>query len=168
MRLFTFTTAIALATTLALILHSKLSALTIYLTTPAWHAKPLGWTLVRLAASAATAFFLARTIALLVVVAMPARRHRKRRSGASKAIVFVYSGVTLFVDPATAPAHVGSSRCAVCLGEDGCDVVLACKHVFHWDCVRPWLDAKNACPLCRAAQKRLGIDAEGRVVGGLH
>lgn len=27
--------------------------------------------------------------------------------------------------------------------------MLPCKHVFHGECVMPWLDAKKACPICR-------------------
>lgn len=42
--------------------------------------------------------------------------------------------------------------CSVC-GDDfeACSVVsyLHCSHVFHWDCIHPWLKARNTCPVCR-------------------
>jgi len=43
--------------------------------------------------------------------------------------------------------------CTICLGQRT-DAVLQCGHVYHWECVSAWLDAKNTCPICRARQKR--------------
>ncbi|GJN08835.1 hypothetical protein PR202_ga26792 [Eleusine coracana subsp. coracana] len=47
-----------------------------------------------------------------------------------------------------------SLECAVCLAEfddrDELRVLPACCHVFHPDCIDPWLAAAVTCPLCRA------------------
>ncbi|KAF3599592.1 hypothetical protein F2Q69_00037831 [Brassica cretica] len=44
------------------------------------------------------------------------------------------------------------NQCAVCMDEfeDGRDVKqMPCKHVFHQDCLMPWLELHNSCPVCR-------------------
>jgi E3 ubiquitin-protein ligase RNF115/126 len=50
-------------------------------------------------------------------------------------------------------AHVAAEEeCSVC--KDAYEVKdlvhsLPCKHLFHPDCVKPWLDVHNTCPVCR-------------------
>ncbi|KAG8073775.1 hypothetical protein GUJ93_ZPchr0006g44050 [Zizania palustris] len=48
----------------------------------------------------------------------------------------------------------GPLECAVCLTEfadsDVLRVLPACCHVFHLDCIDPWLAGAVTCPLCRA------------------
>lgn len=42
--------------------------------------------------------------------------------------------------------------CAICLFEfERGDLLhrLHCEHIFHWDCVEPWLVEKGSCPHCR-------------------
>lgn len=56
------------------------------------------------------------------------------------------------------------SPCAVCLCEGTNNVALQCGHTYHWTCVQPWLDQRNACPLCKKAQSRWGLDENGMVM----
>ncbi|GFZ16386.1 RING/U-box superfamily protein [Actinidia rufa] len=45
------------------------------------------------------------------------------------------------------------SMCCVCLGEFEMEEELhqipTCRHVFHIDCIRYWVDSNPTCPLCR-------------------
>ncbi|CAH0559276.1 unnamed protein product [Brassicogethes aeneus] len=55
------------------------------------------------------------------------------------------------------------TQCPVCLkphekGEEG--KKLPCNHVYHVDCIIPWLKKTNSCPLCRFELKTDDEDYE--------
>lgn len=46
----------------------------------------------------------------------------------------------------------GGAQCAVCMDDFHLGAAakqLPCKHVFHRDCILPWLDLHSSCPVCR-------------------
>lgn len=49
--------------------------------------------------------------------------------------------------------NVIPSTCAICLAEYAAEDVLRllpdCEHLFHVDCVDPWLRRRPSCPICR-------------------
>ncbi|KAL2942175.1 E3 ubiquitin-protein ligase ATL6 [Bienertia sinuspersici] len=61
--------------------------------------------------------------------------------------VFKYSEVAVH------RAHAGPLECSVCLSPFEADEKLRllpkCNHVFHVECLDPWLKDQTTCPLCR-------------------
>ena len=172
-----FAPTFALALLTLVILHAKTHFILSALTTPAWRVETLIPTLLKVLVSAITTVLLLRVLGMLLVVAriimgLELRGGgRRREKNHGQAVLYIYHKAKLFPTPALTPAAVREATCAVCLeeesGEDGagwCNASLACGHAFHWGCVRPWLDARNTCPLCKRVQARRGIDAMGRVV----
>ena len=54
------------------------------------------------------------------------------------------------------PFSVSDNNCAVCLTDLNSSKTkqLTCNHVFHENCINPWLVDKDTCPLCREVVKK--------------
>ncbi|KAL1803590.1 hypothetical protein DCAR_0935286 [Daucus carota subsp. sativus] len=61
-----------------------------------------------------------------------------------------------------------SAQCAVCHDDFEKDMVvkqMPCKHVYHSECLLPWLELHNSCPVCRYELPTDDPDYENRARG---
>ncbi|KAE8672659.1 RNF181 protein [Hibiscus syriacus] len=62
-----------------------------------------------------------------------------------------------------------SNQCAVCMDdfEEGIEGKrMPCQHLYHKDCILPWLELHNSCPVCRHELPTDDPDYERRARGG--
>ena len=105
----------------------------------------------KILASLAIVILIARIIGLLTLFVIEREKARE-----PKPTFYLYTHI--------ASCRNDTSPCAVCLCEGTNNITLQCGHSYHWTCVQPWLDQRNACPLCKKAQSRWGLDENGRVL----
>jgi hypothetical protein len=133
-------------------------------TTSAWRVENMYTGIIKILVSATTTVIIMRVLGLMmgmVVRGLTDNRRYKKSPLYSPIVIYLYHKVNFFK---THNPAIQTSRCAVCLCDGNNDAVLECGHAFHWGCVRPWLDARNTCPLCMREQSRRKIDGMGRVV----
>jgi E3 ubiquitin-protein ligase synoviolin len=53
------------------------------------------------------------------------------------------------LDDATPEELAGEENCLICREGLEHGKKLPCKHIYHLDCLRVWLQHKQTCPLCR-------------------
>ena len=61
------------------------------------------------------------------------------------------------------------NSCAVCKEEFEIGqnlILMPCKHYFHIDCLLPWLNERNSCPVCRFELPTDDVDFENRKRNG--
>ena len=44
-------------------------------------------------------------------------------------------------------------ECPICFESCKQNIFLPCKHYFHYECLKTWLNKNNSCPLCRDTPK---------------
>jgi hypothetical protein len=62
------------------------------------------------------------------------------------------------------PEHTICSVCLDEIGENDPFLITPCKHVFHDQCLRRWVDEHADCPLCRTGLPSIDIDPEAPVM----
>ncbi|KAK1422281.1 hypothetical protein QVD17_25281 [Tagetes erecta] len=85
------------------------------------------------------------------------------RPPASKAAVVSLSSVVVTIEDSVKNNVV----CAVCKDEVVVGELatrLPCSHGYHGDCILPWLDIRNTCPVCRYELPTDDVDYERRKV----
>lgn len=89
------------------------------------------------------------------------RQEQRLKSDAKKAIKRLPLRTLKRSDEETAS---DTHMCAVCIEsykEGDVVTVLTCNHIFHKDCIEPWLLDKRTCPMCKCdIMKALGVEEQ--------
>ncbi|KQK06445.1 RING-H2 finger protein ATL43 [Brachypodium distachyon] len=90
-------------------------------------------------------------------------RQRRRDSTVARLPAFTYSPS---VKHNVTGAGEEAATCSVCLGafqlEETVRLLPVCLHLYHVECIDPWLDAHSTCPLCRSDTDP-AMDVPGRL-----
>ncbi|XP_073009150.1 E3 ubiquitin-protein ligase RDUF2-like [Typha latifolia] len=87
------------------------------------------------------------------------------RPPASKAAIESMPTVEIAAGHVSAEAHCAVCKEAFDLGAEARE--MPCKHIYHQDCILPWLSLRNSCPVCRhelpsdVARNRDGSELDG-------
>lgn len=86
--------------------------------------------------------------------AAPIARRRPRNADVVRRVAEAYEAAVADLAETAAPAPEAQAGevCAICLDEFEDDDVVQlpdCRHLFHADCLQPWLRQRNTCPLCK-------------------
>lgn len=82
---------------------------------------------------------------------------------ASKAAVEALPTIDINLEHVTSESH-----CAVCTEPFEANSKareLPCKHLYHSDCILPWLETRNSCPVCRHELPSEVADMDGLAAG---
>ncbi|TVU08679.1 hypothetical protein EJB05_42090, partial [Eragrostis curvula] len=78
----------------------------------------------------------------------------ERRRGSSTAGLPSFTYSQSVKKNLTTVSEEEAATCAVCLGEfrigETVRLLPACLHLYHVECIDPWLDAHSSCPICRS------------------
>ncbi|XP_022631567.1 RING-H2 finger protein ATL14-like [Vigna radiata var. radiata] len=73
----------------------------------------------------------------------------EKRSGKTQQVMKLLGSIVCFQNQ----PFLSGSECAICLEElkngEECVVFSVCGHIFHFDCIKHWLEEKPTCPNCR-------------------
>ncbi|RYR49545.1 hypothetical protein Ahy_A07g036058 [Arachis hypogaea] len=87
-----------------------------------------------------------------------------KSSATAVPVILVTSALLSQLDP------TGVVSCAVCKDDIEIDEEakqLPCNHLYHSDCITPWLELHDSCPLCRFRLSAAEEEAEGEEEDGL-
>lgn len=86
---------------------------------------------------------------------------RHEQPPASKSAVESMPTVEIVAGHVTSDSHCAVCKEAFVIGSEARE--MPCKHIYHSDCILPWLSLRNSCPVCRhelPAESASSLDLE--------